>query len=409
MARYTLSIPTHMQAVIQLPASKSISNRALIINALARSAQVPSNLSDCDDTRAMVHALEHREDVIDIGAAGTSMRFLTAYLSATEGTYTITGSARMQQRPIQVLVDALRVLGADISYQKKDGYPPLLIRGTSLKGGNVSLRGNISSQYISALLMIGPVLPEGLSLQLTGDIISRPYIELTLQLMRDFGARAEWTSGQEIRVWAQPYRGRSFRVESDWSAASYWYQLAALAEKASFDLGGLFVNSYQGDSRGAEVFSKLGIETVFTEKGVSIHKKSIPVTYLEEDFIDIPDLAQTVVVTCALLDVPFRFTGLQTLRIKETDRIHALVTEMRKLGYILKDENDSVLMWDGERCKPEAAPVISTYEDHRMAMAFAPAALKFPRMSIADPLVVTKSYPGYWEDLKKAGARIDHP
>ncbi len=407
MVRYTLSIPTHMQAAIQLPASKSISNRALIINALARSAQAPSHLSDCDDTRVMVYALEHLGDVIDIGAAGTSMRFLTAYLSVTQGTHTITGSERMQQRPIQVLVDALRVLGADISYKKKEGYPPLLIRGSSLKGGNVSLRGNVSSQYISALLMIGPVLPEGLSLQLTGDIISRPYIELTLQLMRDFGARAEWISGQEIRVWAQPYRGRAFRVESDWSAASYWYQLAALAEKATFDLNGLFTNSYQGDSRGTEVFSKLGIETVFTEKGVSIHKKGTPVTCLEEDFMDIPDLAQTFVVTCALLGVHFRFTGLQTLRIKETDRIHALVTEMRKLGYVLKDENDSVLMWDGERCEPEADPLISTYEDHRMAMAFAPAALKFPRMSIADPQVVTKSYPGYWADLKKAGVRID--
>ncbi|MCC8187249.1 MAG: 3-phosphoshikimate 1-carboxyvinyltransferase [Bacteroides sp.] len=408
MARYTLSIPTQLQAAIQLPASKSISNRALIIHALARSTQVLSNLSDCDDTRVMINALKHLEDVIDIGAAGTSMRFLTAYLSVAEGTHTITGSERMQQRPIQVLVDALRILGADISYKRKEGYPPLLIRGTSLKGGKVSLRGNVSSQYISALLMIGPVLPEGLSLQLTGDIISRPYIELTLQLMRDFDARAEWISGQEIRVWAQPYRGRSFLVESDWSAASYWYQLAALAEKAAFDLDGLFANSYQGDSRGAEVFSKLGIETVFTEKGVSIYKKENAVTYLEEDFIDIPDLAQTLVVTCALLGVHFRFTGLQTLRIKETDRIHALVTEMRKLGYVLKDEHDSVLMWDGERCEPEAVPVISTYEDHRMAMAFAPAALKFPQMRIADPQVVTKSYPGYWEDLKKAGVRIDN-
>ncbi len=410
MKRYQLSIPAQMQATIQLPASKSISNRALIINALSGSAQVPSNLSDCDDTRVMIEALAGGHDTIDIGAAGTAMRFLTAYLSVTPGTRVITGTQRMQQRPIQVLVDALRELGADIEYAGQEGYPPLRIRGTVLNGSQITLQGNVSSQYISALLMIGPTLPQGLLLELTGEIISRPYIDLTLQLMQDFGVRAEWFSDHEIKVWPDPYKSRPYMVESDWSAASYWYQLAALSRQARFRLPDLFCFSHQGDSQGASVFTRLGVSTEFNINGgkeeACIAKRGKITDRLEEDFTDIPDLAQTFVVTCALLDVPFRFTGLQTLKIKETDRILALITEMRKLGYVIKDENDSVLYWEGERCEPESNPVIQTYEDHRMAMAFAPAALRFPELTIAEPHVVSKSYPGYWEDLKKAGATI---
>ena len=404
--RYRLSAPSAIKATIQLPASKSISNRALIINALAESNCTPNNLSDCDDTRVMIKALTQDEETIDIMAAGTAMRFLTAYLSVTPGERIITGTTRMQQRPIQILVNALRELGAEISYTNNEGFPPLHIKGVELKGNEITLKGNVSSQYISALLMIGPALKNGLTLHLSGEIISRPYINLTLQLMQDFGAKAAWTSSDSISVAPQPYTSIPFTVESDWSAASYWYQIAALSPKTEIELLGLFRNSYQGDSRGAEVFSRLGITTEFTTKGVKLKKTGKAPERLEEDFIDIPDLAQTFVVTCALMNIPFRFTGLQSLKIKETDRIAALKNELKKLGYVIKEENDSVLMWNGERCEPEETPVIATYEDHRMAMAFAPAIICHPTMQISDPQVVTKSYPGYWEDLKQAGFQI---
>ena len=406
--RYKLSAPSVVRTTIQLPASKSISNRALIINALARGTTPPCNLSDCDDTLVMIKALAENNETIDIMAAGTAMRVLTAYLSTVQGTHILTGTERMQQRPIQILVNALRELGAQIEYAGKEGFPPLRIHGTELKGNELTLKGNVSSQYISALLMIGPVLKNGLRLHLTGEIISLPYINLTLQLMKEFGAKAAWTSGNSIEVAPKPYTPVSFMVESDWSAASYWYQIAALSEQAEIELIGLFRNSYQGDSRGAEVFSRLGITTEFTHEGVLLKKSNRLVEQLNEDFVDIPDLAQTFAVTCCLLGIPFRFTGLQSLKIKETDRIFALKAELRKLGYLLQDAQDSILIWDGKRCQPEAQPVIQTYEDHRMAMAFAPAALRFPEMRIAEPQVVSKSYPAYWEHLQQAGFQIDN-
>lgn len=405
--RYLLSAPSHIKATIQLPASKSISNRALIIHALSKGNDVLSNLSDCDDTRVMVKALTEGGEVIDILAAGTAMRFLTAYLSSTPGTHIITGTERMQQRPIQILVNALRELGASIEYTRNEGFPPLRIEGAPLAGNEITLKGNVSSQYISALLMIGPILKNGLQLRLTGEVVSRPYINLTLQLMKDFGASARWTSDQSISVEPQPYRCVPFTVESDWSAASYWYQMAVLSSEADIELTGLFRHSYQGDSRGAEVFTRLGIETEYTEEGIRLRKNGSCVKRLDEDFVDIPDLAQTFVVTCALLDVPFRFTGLQSLKIKETDRIEALKAEMKKLGYVLHDEDDSILYWNGERIEPQACPVIKTYEDHRMAMAFAPAAIHYPTIQIDEPQVVSKSYPGYWDDLRKAGFVIE--
>lgn len=405
--RYLLSAPSHIKATIQLPASKSISNRALIIHALSKGNDVLSNLSDCDDTKVMVKALTEGGEVIDILAAGTAMRFLTAYLSSTPGTHIITGTERMQQRPIQILVNALRELGANIEYTRNEGFPPLRIEGAPLAGNEITLKGNVSSQYISALLMIGPILKNGLQLRLTGEVISRPYINLTLQLMKDFGASARWTSDQSISVEPQPYRCVPFTVESDWSAASYWYQMAVLSSETDIELTGLFRHSYQGDSRGAEVFARLGIETEYTEEGIRLRKNGSCVKRLDEDFVDIPDLAQTFVVTCALLDVPFRFTGLQSLKIKETDRIEALKAEMKRLGYVLHDEDDSILYWNGERIEPQACPVIKTYEDHRMAMAFAPAAIHYPTIQIDEPQVVSKSYPGYWDDLRKAGFVIE--
>ncbi|WP_455591376.1 3-phosphoshikimate 1-carboxyvinyltransferase [Bacteroides sp.] len=404
--RYQILAPSTVNTSIQLPASKSISNRTLIIHALSNGTETLSNLSDCDDTRVMVKALKGSSELIDIMAAGTAMRFLTAYLSATPGEHILTGTQRMQQRPIQILVNALRELGAQIEYTTNEGFPPLRICGTTLAGSQITLKGNVSSQYISALLMIGPVLKNGLQLELTGEVISRPYINLTLQLMKEFGASATWTSENSISVAPRPYHCIPFTVESDWSAASYWYQIAALTPEADIELKGLFRNSYQGDSRGADVFARLGVSTEFTDNGVRLKKTGEVPQRLDEDFVDIPDLAQTFVVTCALLDIPFRFTGLQTLKIKETDRINALKAELAKLGYVLHDENDSILSWDGERCEPQAIPVIETYEDHRMAMAFAPASIRFPQMEIAEPQVVSKSYPAYWEDLKRAGFLI---
>ena len=403
MMQIKVTAPAKIHTTIQLPSSKSISNRALIINALGNGTHHPENLSDCDDTRVMIRALNDDKETIDIMAAGTAMRFLTAYLSVTPGTRIITGTERMQQRPIQVLVNALRELGADIEYVANDGFPPLRITGRELRKDTISLPGNVSSQYISALLMIAPVLTNGLTIRLTGDIISRPYINLTLQLMNDFGVRAEWTDDHRLEVEPQAYHSIPFCVESDWSAASYWYQIVALSKEAEVTLPGLFKDSYQGDSQVAGIFRSLGVETIYKDKAVILKKNGKSVERLDYDFINQPDLAQTFVVTCALLNIPFRFSGLQSLKIKETDRMAALITEMRKLGYILHETDGSVLSWEGERCTTEEHPAIDTYEDHRMAMAFAPTCLALPEILINNPQVVSKSYPRYWEDLRQAG------
>ncbi len=408
--RIRVSAPSILPVTtIRLSASKSISNRALIINALSKGQYTPENLSDCDDTNVMIKALTGNEETIDIMAAGTAMRFLTAYLSVTEGERVITGTQRMQQRPIRILVDALRKLGADITYVDKEGFPPLRIKGETLTGKEIELQGNVSSQYISALLMIAPVLKNGLRIHLTGEIISRPYINLTLQLMKEFGAKAEWISEDTIYIYPQPYISVPFTVESDWSAASYWYQIVALAqnEDAEIRLPGLFQNSYQGDSKTAIIFEELGVRTTFHQNEVILNKSGKVTSYFEYNFIDQPDLAQTFAVTCCMLNIPFRLSGLQTLKIKETDRISALIKELGKLGFTIQEEDDSILSWNGERTNVQANPVIDTYEDHRMAMAFAPACLKMKHIEINEPEVVSKSYPGYWKDLDIASFRTE--
>ena len=339
------------------------------------------------------------------------MRFMTAYLSVMRGTHTITGTQRMKHRPIGILVDAPRALGADISYAGETGFPPLRITGQPLEGGLLEVCGNISSQYISALLMIGPMLEKGLTLRLTGDIISRPYIDLTLWMMGEFGARAEWTSVDTITVEPQPYKNRNYFIENDWSAASYWYEMVSISDdpEAAIRLTGLTNGSKQGDSVTRYIFSLLGVKTVFENKEegvpqmVTLKRNGHCVPKLEYDFVNSPDLAQTFVVTCLAKNIPFHFTGLSTLKIKETDRIEALKKEVRKLGYVLKDRNDSELLWDGERCEPSYEEGIDTYEDHRMALAFAPLAIKLPGLKINNPGVVTKSYPRFWDDLEAAG------
>ena len=403
---YQIKAPAKLQASIQLPASKSISNRALILHALSYSPYDIVNLSDCDDTEVMVAALNSDSKDFDIKAAGTAMRFLTAFLSKIVGEWTITGTERMKNRPIKLLVDALNSLGARIEYIEKEGYPPLRIFGSALQGGEISLSGGVSSQYISALLMVAPLMENGLTIHLEGNVISRPYILLTLQLMEQFGVKASWT-GQTIKVVSQEYKPIPFTVESDWSGASYWYQMAALNKNAEVELLGLFKNSLQGDAAVAGIFTQLGVSTTFTDKGVTLKKNGNLCSKLVYNFVNEPDLAQTFVVTCVLLNIPFRFSGLQSLKIKETDRIEALRTELKKLGYLLTVEGNSVLTWNGERCEPEEHPVIATYEDHRMAMAFAPAAFAIPQgICIAEPQVVSKSYPHYWDDLRKAGFEI---
>lgn len=404
----TLTPPRGVHATITLPSSKSISNRVLVINALSGSVCMPENVSDCDDTRVMVRALTEETPVVDIMAAGTAMRFLTAYYATVDGCVkTVTGTERMRQRPIKVLVDALRQLGTQVEYAENEGFPPLTVKGGALEKGRVTLLGNVSSQYISALLMIGPMLKSGLTLHLEGEVISRPYINLTLQLMRDFGAEADWVSEREIRVKPVPYKPIPFTVESDWSAASYWYEMVALTSDADAEvvLPNLYAQSYQGDSAVARLFEQLGVVTHYDESThcVTLRKGDRRVERMECDFINQPDLAQTFVVTCAMLNVPFRFTGLQSLKIKETDRMAALVRELGKLGYVLREEDDRVLEWTGERCQPQEDAAIDTYEDHRMAMAFAPACMVLGELRINNPQVVSKSYPHYWKDLQKAG------
>lgn len=409
--QYQLTAPEQLCATIALPASKSISNRALILHALSHGNSVPQNLSDCDDTRVMIQAFREWPETIDILAAGTAMRFLTAYLSVNPGTHLITGTQRMQQRPIRILVEALRSLGAHIEYAGAEGFPPLRITGQDLSGSEVTLPGHISSQYISALLMIGPTLPHGLRIKLTGTVISRPYIQLTLALMHHYGASAQWKDEHTLQVEPGEYHDAPFLVENDWSGASYWYELMALmtlhtGAAHSLVLQGLFPDSCQGDSRGAELFNRLGVHTEYIAGGIRLTATPASVTKLEEDLTDIPDLAQTLVVTCCLMNLPFRFTGLQSLKIKETDRISALITELRKLGYAIQSEKDSMLYWNGERCTADSSPVIETYEDHRMAMSFAPASVMYPNLHIHHPEVVSKSYPHFWKDLQQAGFYI---
>ena len=415
MKQYRLTAPCRLEATISLPASKSISNRALIIYALSGGKNMPSNLSDCDDTEVIINALRNMPEEIDIKAAGTAMRFMTAYLSVMEGTHILTGTERMKHRPISILVDALRKLGANIEYVGTEGYPPLRITGQSLNGGLLEIPGNVSSQYISALLMIAPMLKEGMTLHLLGDIISRPYIDLTLWMMGEFGADAEWFSNDTIVVKPQPYKSRDYFIESDWSGASYWYEMMALCtdKRSEVKLTGLMDGSKQGDSTTRYIFSLLGVKTQFESKQaniaqtVTLKQNGRCVPKLEYDFINSPDLAQTFVVTCAAKGIPFHFKGLSTLKIKETDRIEALKTEMRKLGYVLQDHNNSELIWDGERCDPSFEQGIDTYEDHRMALAFAPYAFLHDKLIINNPQVVTKSYPNYWEDLRLAGFTIE--
>lgn len=403
---------------VVLPSSKSISNRVLIINALSGHHVLPENVSDCDDTNVMIDWLAARPQTIDIGAAGTAMRFSTALLAVSEGEHIITGSPRMKQRPISVLVDALRTIGASVDYVEQEGYPPLRIVGNpAMAGGEVTLRGDVSSQYISALLMIGPYLSKGLTLHLTGSVLSRTYIDMTIELMKEFGAEVNWKDDNTVCVANGHYSQRRFTVESDWSASSYWYEILALADgSVSVFLPGLTPESLQGDSAVADIFEELGINTDFLMDAddnyiVRLSKNGEIVDRFTYDFSNQPDLAQTLAVTCCMMGVPFHLTGLSTLRIKETDRLEALRVELAKLGFDIQIVNDAELLWDGKRRQLTEADLrsvaIDTYDDHRMAMAFAPCALKMGKLTINHPEVVSKSYPQFWSDLQHAGFTVE--
>jgi 3-phosphoshikimate 1-carboxyvinyltransferase len=358
----------------------------------------------------MQRALNSNESHVYVGAAGTAMRFLTAFLARKSGEWTLTGTERMKRRPIKLLVDALRWLGARIRYVEKEGFPPLHISGNALPGGEIELSGEISSQYVSALLMIAPLMEKGLILHLKGRPVSLPYIRQTIRLMRLFGATIH-SSGNTLQALPGAYSPRPFRVEPDWSAASYWYAVAALSSQAEITLQELQERSLQGDAEVARLFAGLGVETDFHAQGATLRQTGKSYRCLLCHLMDYPDLAQTLAATCIGRDIPFRFTGLQSLRIKETDRIEALKTEARRLGFLLADAQNSILEWDGGKCPPEANPLIRTYEDHRMAMAFAPLALTRPQgLGIMHPEVVTKSYPSFWDDLQTAGFALSvHP
>ncbi|HEY8402213.1 MAG TPA: 3-phosphoshikimate 1-carboxyvinyltransferase [Cytophagaceae bacterium] len=402
----SINIPKHSGKVyctVTPPSSKSESNRVLIMEALTGKNCYMGNLSNARDTQTMIRLLNSDDYTLDVLDAGTTMRFLTAYCAVSERERELTGTARMKERPIKLLVDALRELGANIEYKEKEGYPPIVIKpfDTSNPGTNhIKIKGDVSSQYITALIMIAPVLPEGLVIELEGKVGSKPYIRMTLRLMELFGISSSWEDNI-IRIPNKKYEPFPYKVESDWSAASYWYSIAALSNEAEIKLNGYLTDSFQGDRVVADIMDKLGVKSTFTPEGVILTKKEA-VSSIEFDYTDCPDLAQTIAVICAAKGIECTMSGLESLRIKETDRIAALQNELAKFGArmleLVPDQVYKVITDDfvvnGQS--------VATYKDHRMAMAFAPLALLGP-VTIENPDVVEKSYPHYWEDLKKAG------
>ncbi|MEJ5994926.1 3-phosphoshikimate 1-carboxyvinyltransferase [Pedobacter sp. Du54] len=407
---------------IKLTGSKSECNRALIIGALSKGAVSVENLSVAADTVTLERVLREVKEmslefgtgsqlttrnpqVINVGPAGTAMRFLTAFLTIQPGKYLLTGTERMKQRPIEILAEALKSIGAEISYEENKGFPPLQISGPFKQAANlVNIKGDISSQYISALLMIAPTLPLGLTLAIEGELTSRPYVEMTLAMLAQAGIQHEW-NGNHITIKSQLFSTSKLYVEPDWSAASYWYAIAALADEASIFLPGLNGYSLQGDSKITEIMANFGITSQFKGGGVFLKKEPKKLERKIFDLKDCPDLAQTIIVVCAILGHDCTFTGLETLKIKETNRILALQTELAKIGVKLIEKNFSYKLACSGLHFPEKL-FVSTYEDHRMAMAFAPLALKINKLEIEEKQVVEKSYPYFWNDLEKAGFTV---
>ena len=402
-----LTAPARANATIALPMSKSISNRALLIAALCEGEPQVLHPAWCDDTAVMVDALSRDGGDINVGAAGTAMRFLTAYFACRPGmVVTLDGVERMRQRPIGALVDALRGLGAHIDYLDKDGYPPLRITGTAMHGGDITMPGGVSSQFTSAVMMILPAIGGG-SIRLTGDIVSAPYIHMTATVMRAMGADVEIT-GDHIVV-GNGYTAQDYIVETDWSAAAPWYALAALLPQSGITLEGLVADSIQGDARLVELGKKLGIASRFDAHGVSLDTSHFIGCCCSAfaDMSSTPDLVPSWAVLMCLLERSFRMTGVRTLRLKESDRLEALREELSKLGYVLKIEGEDAISWYGEKVPvSQEPPVIDTHGDHRLALAFAPAAVRYPGLIIRDADVVSKSYPGYWRHLEQCGFTV---
>jgi len=423
-ANLSISKPVKtVSGTVQLTGSKSECNRALIIEALSKGKVRVQNVSDAADAVTLSYQLSvvgnqlesaqvnsqqttDNSQLIDIGPAGTAMRFLTAFLPLQDQEFVLTGTKRMQQRPIGILVDAMRKLGANIEYQANEGFPPLQIHpGFEQKTDRISIKGDISSQYITALLLIASSLPQGLTLEIEGELTSKPYVEMTLAMLQQAGIQHNW-EGNNIHIANQAFAQTDLVIEPDWSAASYWYAIAALSEKAELFLPALKQYSLQGDSVINEIMANFGITSQFKDGGVYLTKEVKPISREVFDMKECPDLAQTVVVVCAALGHDATFTGLETLKIKETDRIAALQNELAKIGVKLIETGQTYKLDCSGKHIPEKV-MIHTYEDHRMAMAFAPLALLIPEVEFEDPMVVEKSYPAFWKDLEKVGFVVE--
>lgn len=393
--------------VLNLPTSKSINNRVLIIRSLSGEKFEIFNPSNSVDSTILTNILNSNplDAELDIQAAGTCMRFLTSYLNTVEGEYVLTGTERMKQRPIKILVDALRQLGAEIEYVGNEGFPPIKIKGGQLNGGATTIAGNVSSQYISSLLMVAPYMKLGLELEIDGELLSEPYVNMTLNLLNYFGVQYTREANKFI-IKPQSYQAKDIAIEPDWSGVSYFYSLVSSSEDAEIYLTNFASDSLQGDSVVKEIYSQLGVQTEFDAKGMTLSKmECLLPKFFHYDFSECPDIAQTVAVSLCQLEVPFKLSGLKTLRIKETDRIEALRAELNKLGYKVYVDLQDNLCWDGEMKFVDQEVSIHTYDDHRMAMSFAPMSLKHD-INIEEPQVVEKSYPDFWKDMKKMGFEI---
>jgi len=408
-----ISHPTKkLNGSIELTASKSESNRALIIQAVCNENFTINNLATAQDTITLKNILSEIKNnsatTFDVGDAGTTMRFLTAYLATLSGTFILTGSERMKERPIAILVDALKQLGAKIEYIEKEGFAPLKITGTTLKGGEISMKGNVSSQYISALLLISPKLQNGLVINFETELTSKPYIDMTLKMMEEFRVYGQW-QGNSISVSKQNYHVKSeenysYTIEADWSSASYWYAIASLASEVDFKIKGLKFPSKQGDAIVKDIYTFFGIKTVVSENEIHLSKIPIAEDYFGFDFSDCPDIAQTAAVTASALELPLLLNGIHTLRIKETDRVAALKSELEKTGTTV-DVIDNTIEIKPNKLITHPECFLS-HNDHRMAMSLACLAMKFNSICIDQPEVVKKSYPEFWNDLKKLGFEI---
>ncbi|MFN8576660.1 MAG: 3-phosphoshikimate 1-carboxyvinyltransferase [Candidatus Sericytochromatia bacterium] len=386
---------------INLTSSKSESNRLLIIKALSNDKVKINNLSDSEDTKTLINLLDSIKDsnikILDAGPAGTTFRFLVSYLSIQNGiTKTLTGSERMKERPIKYLVNALKELGADINYLEKEGYPPLEITGKNIEENEISISGSISSQYISSLMLIAPILKNGLKINIKDKISSKPYIDMTLKILNYFGINAYWQN-KSIIIDKGVYEPKTYTIEGDWSSASYLYEILSFSDSGEINIKGLRKDSLQGDSVISEIMKSFGIETIFNNNSINIKKSYTHLDYFEYDFSNCPDIAQTIAVICAGLGVNAKLSGLESLKVKETNRVQALVNELTKLGIDIYESSSNVLEIKSGKVKSDI--FINTYKDHRMAMAFAPLSIISKSIIIEDPSVVSKSYPNFWNDL----------